>query len=164
MVTKTAIIGCGNRNRCDDGVGPYVVDLLRSRNLPEDVALFDAGTNGMDVLYRARGVQQLIIVDAQAPGRTPGAIYEVPGGLLASAGDDRAQSLTLHDFRWDHALYAGRQIYGDDFPKDVSVFLVEAASLDLGLDLTAPVAAAADKVVTMIADIVNRPAIERAAS
>ena len=129
----TAVIGCGNPNRSDDGVGPYVINLLRERDLRTGVSVFDAGTDGMGVMYRARGCRQLILVDARAPEKTPGAIYEVPGGVLERAPN---KSLNLHDFRWDHALFAGRRIYGDEFPKDVTVLLVEAKSLDLGLDLT----------------------------
>ena len=50
----TAIIGCGNPNRTDDGVGPYVIKLLRDRDLPDNVVLFDGGTDGMGVMYQAR--------------------------------------------------------------------------------------------------------------
>ena len=143
-----AVIGCGNPNRRDDGVGPEVVARLRRRSLPEGVGLYDAGTDGMAVMYRARGASHLIIVDARAPEGEPGAIYDVPGEVLEAPPP---QSLNLHDFRWDHALYAGRRIYGKDFPPRVKVFLVEAGSLDLGLGLTEAVGAAADRVAEKIA-------------
>ena len=67
-----AVIGCGNPNRSDDGVGPRVIALLREKSLPPSVGLFDAGTDGMAVMYRARGVSRLIIVDAKAPEGAPG--------------------------------------------------------------------------------------------
>ena len=149
-----AVIGCGNPNRRDDGVGPEVIARLRRRALPAQVELYDAGTDGMAVMYRARGASHLIIVDARAPDATPeaspGAIYEVPGEVLEAPPP---QSLNLHDFRWDHALFAGRKIYGAGFPAQVKVLLVEAASLDLGLGLTPPVEAAADRVADTIAEL-----------
>ncbi|MCH9806656.1 MAG: hydrogenase maturation protease [Alphaproteobacteria bacterium] len=145
-----AIIGCGNPNRTDDGVGPEVIARLRLLSLPDGVALYDAGTDGMSVLYRARGLSQLIIVDAKAPEEAPGAIFEVPGEVLQSPPPN---SFNLHDFRWDHALHAGRQIYGDDFPKDVQVFLIEAQSLDLGIGLSAAASKAVDDVVKRIAEM-----------
>ena len=42
----TAIIGCGNPNRSDDGLGPAVAARLRDMNLPPGAAVFDAGTDG----------------------------------------------------------------------------------------------------------------------
>lgn len=143
----TAIIGCGNPNRSDDGVGPRVIDILSREPLPPGCRLFDAGTDGMGVMYRARGARRLIIVDARAPEASPGAIYEVPGALLEAPP---RHSLNLHDFRWDHALHAGRQIYGADFPSDVAVFLIEAQTLELGLGLSPAVEAAAQEVAARI--------------
>lgn len=147
---RTAVIGCGNPNRTDDGVGLHVIQLLNSQPLPDDIELFDAGTDGMSVLYRARGISRLIVVDARAPECTPGAIFEVPGEVLAAPPP---RSLNLHDFRWDHALYAGRKIYADKFPEDVKVFLIEAASLELGIGLTPVVARAAHIAANQISQL-----------
>lgn len=148
-----AIIGCGNPNRSDDGAGPAVIQRLSRETLPSDVTLYDAGTDGMGVLYRARGLTHLIIVDARAPDETPGAVYEVPGEVLQAPPP---QSLNLHDFRWDHALYAGQRIYGAGFPKFVKILLIEASTLDLGLALSAPVEAAVDKVVQDVKALARR--------
>ncbi len=145
------IIGCGNPNRRDDGAGVTVVrrlrDLLRN-GLPPDIRIFDAGTAGMDVMFQARGSRALILVDACRSGSEPGAVFEVPGEELAA---QPTPSFNLHDFRWDHALFAGRQIYGDDFPGDVSVYLIEAASLELGIGLSPEVERAVETVVGKLA-------------
>lgn len=145
---ETAVIGCGNPNRSDDGVGPAVIARLSAMDLPQGVALFDAGTDGMAVMYRARGARRLIIVDARAPAGEPGAVYNVPGDLLAAAPP---AGMGLHGFRWDHALFVGRKIYGDAFPSDVEVMLIEAQSLDLAIGLSPPVAHAANIVAQQIA-------------
>jgi len=145
-----AVIGCGNPNRRDDGVGPAVIAQLRRRALPATVRLFDAGTDGMSVLYHARGATRLAIVDARVPESDPGAVFEVPGRDLAA---EPPSSFNLHDFRWDHALFAGRKIYGEAFPEDVTVFLIEAESVDLGLGLSAAVADAAVKVADRICEL-----------
>lgn len=145
------VIGCGNPNRSDDGVGPHVISLLRQAGLPEHSRVFDGGTDGMSVMYSARGATHLIIVDARIPEKSPGAIYEVPGDVLAAPPN---QSLNLHDFRWDHALYAGRRIYGDDFPKMISVLLIEGKSLELGLELSHEVSLAAKTVAARIEELI----------
>lgn len=150
MADLTVVIGCGNPNRTDDGAGPYVARLLNGYDLGESVAVYDAGTDGMGVMYQAKGCERLIIVDAKAPESQPGAIYEVPGDVLESPPNN---SLNLHDFRWDHALFAGRKIYGDDFPTDVTVLLIEAKSLDMGLELSPEVEAAGRLVAERIENL-----------
>ena len=146
------VIGCGNPNRSDDGAGPRVIGLLRDADLPPQVRLFDVGTDGMTAMYRARGATHLVIVDARIPQGAPGAIYEVPGDILAAAP---AKGAGLHEFRWDHALYAGHRIYGEAFPATVVVLLIEAGTLDLGLSLSPPVEAAADAVAGRVRGLID---------
>jgi hydrogenase maturation protease len=148
------IIGCGNSNRSDDGVGVYVAQTLLKdlHESPKDsVRVFDAGTGGIDVMFHARGSSSLIIIDAGKTGSDAGAIYEVPGEELVG---EREPSYSLHDFRWDHAIYAGRKIFRDEFPEEVTVFLIEAANLDIGLDLTDVVKHSADTVIKRLRAII----------
>ena len=144
------IIGCGNSNRSDDGVGVFVAQQLQvwlEENPADRVRVFDAGTGGMEVMFQARGATRLVIIDASITGSEPGAIHQVPGAELVT---ERAASYSLHDFRWDHALYAGRRIFREDFPQDVTVFLIEAATLEIGLSLSQPVQDSAARVINLI--------------
>lgn len=143
---EVAIIGCGNPNRSDDGVGAEVIRRLLPRAAPR-TKLLDAGTDGMAVMFAARGCRTLIVVDACTTGAAPGTLFEVPAGVLACP---HPPSFTLHDFRWEHALYAGRKMYGADFPADVTVLLVEARSLAFGLALSAEVGDAVARAVARI--------------
>jgi hydrogenase maturation protease len=142
-----AVIGCGNLNRSDDGVGVVVARRLRRwlDDAPRaGVAVFDAGTGGLEAMFQAKGAASLIIVDACKSGSQPGSIFELPGRDLAKWP---ARAFSLHDFRWDHALYAGEAVFGGAFPRDVTVYLIEAASVALGLQLSPAVSDAADQVV-----------------
>ena len=144
------IVGCGNLIRGDDGVGVVVARRLMEyvgRRKMADVGVFDAGTAGLEVMFRARGATRLVVVDASRSGSEPGAIYRVPGEELAR---DYAPTFSLHDFRWDHALHAGRKIYGANFPTDITVFLIEVQKMDLGCELSEPVRHAADRVISDI--------------
>jgi hydrogenase maturation protease len=146
-----AVIGCGNPNRRDDGVGPDVIARLRARCAaapPPDVAFLDAGTDGMSVMFAAKGCRSLILIDACRSGAAPGSIFQVPGASLAQAHD---RSFSLHDFRWDHALFAGRKIFGAEFPSDVAVILVEAENTGFGIGLSLPVLTAAGRAVELVA-------------
>jgi hydrogenase maturation protease len=148
-----AVIGCGNTNRSDDGVAAEVLRLLAQREITQSASrcrLLDAGTDGMAVMFAARGCRSLIIVDACRSGAEAGAIFTVPGGELEQCP---APSFTLHGFRWDNALFAGRQMFRDEFPDDVTVMLIEAASVALGTELTEPVACAARKVAARIIEM-----------
>jgi hydrogenase maturation protease len=148
------IIGCGNSNRTDDGAGVYVAQQLQKelRAQPKQkVRVFDAGTGGIDVMFQARGSSRLIIIDASRTGSEAGAIYQVPGEELER---EREANYSLHDFRWDDALYAGRKIFREDFPNDVTVFLIEAESLDYGLELTEKVKNSADKIFERLQTII----------
>jgi len=144
------IIGCGNLARADDGLGPRVAQRLHAHVVAlgrTDVRVLDAGTDGMAVMFAARGSDALVIVDAATTGSPPGAVYEVPGEALAR---DYEINLNFHDFRWDHAIAAGQRLFADAFPRAVTVLLVEAESTGFSLELSARVSAAADHVVARI--------------
>jgi len=155
MASAIAIVGCGNPNRRDDGAGEEVLRLLRSDETlairSAAARLLDAGTDGMAVMFAAKGCDMLMIVDACRSGSEAGAVFEVPGSELEQPP---RSSFNLHDFRWDHALFAGRQMFAASFPSDVRVFLIEAETVDLGIGLSAKVEAAARKVAGRIRDIV----------
>jgi len=91
----------------------------------------------------------LVIVDANSSGSEPGSIFKVSGEELENIPEP---SYNLHDFRWDNALFAGKKIFKDDFPKDVTVSLIEAENLSLGIGLTPRVSAAADKVCSILVE------------
>ncbi|HEX2139004.1 MAG TPA: hydrogenase maturation protease [Woeseiaceae bacterium] len=149
-----AVIGCGNRNRSDDGAGPEVVRALAASTGCRDkrVRLLDAGTDGMAVMFAARGCRSLIVIDACRSGTTPGAVFEVPGAELEQ---QHQPTLTLHDFRWEHALFAGRRMLGEAFPADVTVLLIEVGKTDFGLDLSPAVATAAATVAERVEVLVR---------
>ncbi len=155
MTGPIAIIACGNPNRRDDGAGQDVLRKLAAGRpegaAPDSVRLLDAGTDGMAVMFAAKGCETLIVVDACRSGADCGAVFEVPGAELEQPP---CNSFNLHDFRWDHALFAGRRIFRDSFPSDVTVFLIEAETLDFGIGLSAKVAAAAETVARRIGEII----------
>lgn len=142
------VVGCGNLLRGDDGVGPVLVRHLWDRGVPESARLVDGGTAGMDVAFAMRGAGRVVIIDAAATGATPGTVYRVPGEELAELPP--LQGLHTHSFRWDHAIAFARWALGEDCPGDITVFLIEAADMDLGSEISEPVGAAMDQVMDLI--------------
>ncbi|BAY90855.1 MULTISPECIES: hydrogenase maturation protease [unclassified Tolypothrix] len=150
------IIGCGNLNRSDDAVGVIVAQRLQqflTKNPHPNVRVYDCGTGGMEVMFQARGSKQLIIIDASSTGSEPGAVFKVPGKELEALPEP---SYNLHDFRWDNALAAGRKIFQNDFPQEVTVYLIEAANLDLGLELSPAIEHSANLVFEEVATIIRQ--------
>jgi hydrogenase maturation protease len=143
------VIGCGNLLRGDDAVGPTLVRQLWDEGVPRTgVVLVDGGTAGMDVAFKMRGARRVIIVDASSSGSPPGTIFRVPADQLENTPP--LEGLHSHSFRWDHALSLGRWLLGEEYPRDVTVFLIEAGDVSFGVPLSAPVAVAMARVAAMV--------------
>ncbi|MGI9124164.1 MAG: hydrogenase maturation protease [Mycobacterium sp.] len=151
------MIGCGNLLRGDDGVGPVLIRHLWDRGVPKGARLVDGGTAGMDVAFQMRGAAQVVIVDAcvsqgdASQGSTPvapGTVYRVPGEELGELPP--LEGLHTHAFRWDHAIAFARWALADACPTDITVFLIEAAGVEMGAELSEPVQAAMEQVIDLI--------------
>lgn len=147
---QIVVIGCGNLLRGDDAVGPILVRHLWESGVPDGVTLVDGGTAGMDVAFKMRGARQVIIVDACATGVAPGTIYRVPGHELEDLPS--LDGLHTHQFRWDHALSFGRWLLRDEYPTEITVYLIEAAQTDHGAPLSVVVEAAMHEVGRLVRD------------
>lgn len=150
---KIVIAGCGNLLRADDGVGPRLVRRLWEYGPPDSVRLADGGTAGMDIAFQMEGAREVIIIDACQSGSDPGAVFEIPGEEVQTPPLEAMQGGNLHAFRWDHALAFGKWMLKDRYPAKVTVFLIEAAELGYGEDLSEPVRDAMERVA---AEIVRR--------
>jgi len=149
-----AIIGCGNAARSDDAAGIEVVRRLAAFQDANaaGVQLIDAGTSGMEVMFKVRGAARVIIVDACRSGSEPGAVFHLPASELQLAPQ---HGYSLHGLRWDHALYAGSKMFGSDFARDAEVFLVEAQSLEFGLGLSDPVERGVERIISEIRKLLS---------
>jgi hydrogenase maturation protease len=136
-MVRTLIIGCGNILRGDDALGPILIRHLWEMGLPSGVHCADGGTGGLDVAFQMRGVPEVILVDACKSGSEPGALFQVPGEKLEHLPP--LTGIHTHAFRWDHALAFGRWLLKDEYPKNVTVYLIEGVNFGFGEPLSAPV-------------------------
>jgi hydrogenase maturation protease len=145
------VVGCGNLLRGDDAAGPILVRLLADRDLPAGVRLVDGGTAGMDVAFAMKGVRRVIVVDASRIGVEPGTIHKVPGEELTDLTPPEGN---LHRFKWDQALGFAMWLLKDEYPQDVTVWLVEGESFDLGDVLSPAVQASVERIAdAIVADV-----------
>lgn len=146
-LTDTLVVGCGNLLRGDDAAGPVLVRVLADRDLPDHVRLVDGGTAGMDVAFAMRGVRRVILVDASSIGVEPGSVHKVPGSELVDLTPPEGN---VHRFTWVQALGFAQWLLKDDYPEEVTVYLVEGESFEVG----APLSPAVQESVERIADAI----------
>ena len=150
---ETVLIGCGNLLRGDDAAGPMVIRQLWARwgeHVPPGIRVVDGGTAGMDVAFQMRGARRVVLVDACLTGEAPGTLYRVPGAEVENVPP--ADGMNLHAFRWDHALAFARWLLKDDYPTDITVYLIEAAQTDFGAPLSPAVSDAVDALAARLDD------------
>jgi hydrogenase maturation protease len=150
--TEVLVVGCGNLLRGDDAAGPVLVRMLAGRDLPSGVRLVDGGTAGMDIAFAMRGVPKVIVVDASRVGVEPGTIHRVPGAELTDLTPPQGN---LHSFRWDQALGFATWLLKDEYPEDITVWLVEGESFEPGAPLTPAVQASVERIADSIVDDVT---------
>jgi hydrogenase maturation protease len=144
----TLVIGCGNLLRGDDGVGPILIRQLWQLGLPPGMRVADGGTAGMDVAFKMRGADQVIVVDAARSGAPAGTLYRVPGRELETLPP--LEGINLHAFRWDHALAFGRWLLKDAYPRNITVYLIEGEHFEHGAPLSSAVQARMEELAARL--------------
>lgn len=154
---KTLVIGCGNLLRGDDAVGPILIRKLWQMGLPENIYCADGGTAGMDVAFQMRGMDKVILIDACKTGTEAGAVFCVPGEELENLPP--LTDIHTHNFRWDNALAFGRWLLKEDYPKNITVYLIEAEQTDYCVELSPLVKNAMEKLAVRLFDSFKENAV-----
>lgn len=154
-MTRT-VIGVGNPYRRDDGVGPAVIDRLRSR---VDPAVHLVVTDGepTQLLDAWAGTELAIVIDAVLCERPE------PGRLHRSdaVGAPAGAAAGTHALGMPDAIRLAEVL--DRMPRRLVVYAVEAAELGFGAGLTPAVAASVPAIVAAVLDELTRgPAPEPA--
>lgn len=146
MAATILVLGLGNTIMADDGVGPRLIDYLAQQGqLPDDVALLDGGTLGLDLLPRLEGVQRLIIVDAVEIGQVPGSLIRLSGEEVAMALDTK---LSPHQMGLKDLLAVARLL--GHLPDEVVLLGVQPASIEMAAELSPQVAASLPQLAAMV--------------
>lgn len=144
-------MGFGNPVRSDDAVGCYVIEQLQKKGIEsDDITLLDMGTGAFEVLFKLQGHQRIIIVDAVInTGEAVGTLYKVPAEEINAAIIDDPM-VFLHSIKWDQALSYAKKILREDYPTDISVYLIAVDNTRIEIELSDTVKEAGDKVVAYI--------------
>lgn len=142
---RTVVVGFGNLLMGDDGVGIHVVRELEARGVPDGVELVDGGVASLEVLATLPPAGEVVIVDALTGGGRPGDVYRLtPADLVPAEGPP---AFSLHEFTLVQSLVLLARL--GPLPPMV-IYGVEPATMEPGMELSPPVAAAATKVAELI--------------
>ncbi|MEU8922053.1 hydrogenase maturation protease [Kitasatospora sp. NPDC048545] len=149
------VAGVGNIFLGDDGFGVETVRRLAAHPLPDGVEVVDVGVRGVDLAYRLLdGHRTAVLVDATCRGGAPGTVY-----LIEADGEQpEAPLLDGHRMGPDAVLALLATLAagtGGEPPGRVLVVGCEPASLEEGIGLSAPVAAAVEEAVQVVLRVVD---------
>ncbi len=134
------VLGLGNLLRRDEGLGIRALERMQARYiLPESVVLVDGGTLGLDLLCYLEQTKRVLILDAVLTDGPPGTLMRVAGDEVPAFFGMRTSphEIALAD------LLAVTRLRGTE-PGELVVWGMQPAALELGWELSEPVAAHLD--------------------
>ena len=150
------VAAVGNLWLGDDGFAGEVAKRLRERGVPEDVAVADFGTGGLDLAYEVmRGYDALVLVDISRQRGEPGTLYvmEVDPDTIEAGIEDGAM-IDPHGMDPQTVLRFVKATGG--WPGKVVVVACEPEQVEeVSLGLSPRVAAAVDRAVDLVVETVE---------
>jgi hydrogenase maturation protease len=148
------VVGIGNPDRGDDGVGPRVAQSLRGR-VPAKVRVLECGGDALALIQDWEGVASVILVDAVAPITKPGRIHrldlaknQLPVGFVPPS---------THTFGLAETVELARSLAR--LPPFIIAYVVEGEQFETGAPLSPAVAEAVDEIAGRIVTDIP-PALE----
>ena len=138
------VIGIGNPNFKDDGVGLKVVEELEKKGVKDTVKYLNIDLKVIDSM---RGYRKAIIVDAVKTGATPGTIFEFDG----KSTWQNVYASGTHSMSIFEVIRIGYEVFPEEMPEEVKIIGIEGEEvLSLGMALTPTIQKIVPKVVEKI--------------
>ncbi|MEN8216119.1 MAG: HyaD/HybD family hydrogenase maturation endopeptidase [Pseudomonadota bacterium] len=149
---KVLVLGIGNLLLSDEGIGVHAVNaLLRDYQIPEGVEVIDGGTSGMELLTFIAKADHLIILDAVKTGQAPGTLIRLDGEQVPTFFRTK---VSPHEIGLSDVL-AAAHLTGEQ-PDNLTLFGIEPANLELGLELSDKVASQVTHLVEQVKEELER--------
>lgn len=152
------VLGIGNTLHSDDGIGPQAIERLRSDpRVPEDVALIEGGTLGLELLTYIWDCSYLLVLDAVDVGQPPGTLVRMASQELQTlTGKGSVHQLGVADLLVALRVLAHRQ-------PTVVLLGVQPATTDWGTELSPAVEAVMGSLIeAAVAELTRVEAITSA--
>lgn len=129
---EITVLGIGNTILSDEGFGVKVVEHLKKNyDFPENVALIDGGTLGVELQHFIVGTKKLLIIDSIDGGVEAGKIFHLRGDEILK---HFTQKISAHEIGIQDILTM-LEITGKKIPV-VELIGAQPYSLDAGTELT----------------------------
>ena len=136
------VIGCGNRDRGDDGAGVMVAERLRKLGFDARILTGEA----LDLIEAWSGADDVVVVDAVESGAPPGKVCVWDGPTEQIQG---RLPISTHGFGVAEAIKLASIL--DCLPKRLRVFGIEGRRFDVGDEISPEVVSATEEVAKRIA-------------
>ena len=147
------IIGCGNRQRSDDGAGILVAERLRKLGLDAETRVGEAA----DLIEAWKGADDVIVVDAVVNGAPAGTVQAWDARQPMASVSTTAST---HGLGVTEAIELARVL--NLLPRRLRVYGIEGRRFELGAEISPEVQRAVEEVVrTIIAEVGAPPISDR---
>ncbi len=146
---RILICGLGNKLKRDDGIGPFVIEELEKRALPENISLIDFGTSGFKTALEIGSYDRVIFIDAIKRDKQPGQVYRTTLSKedLVNSPSLASFAISLHESDLERILATAALM--DNYPREVIILGCEPKDLSFGLSLSREVKKAASKIIDL---------------
>lgn len=148
---KPLIISLGHRYRCDDAVGPYILDRLKP-TLKTDADFLENTGDITALITTWQGRDKVILLDACYAEQVPtGHIYRLNGLTEPLPADNPVAS--SHALNITNAIELGKLM--DSLPQSLTIYTIVGRDFSFSEEISADVIIAAKQVVVRIRDELN---------
>jgi hydrogenase maturation protease len=147
------VVGIGNLERGDDGVGRLVARTLAGEGLPE-VEVIEHDGEAASLLGRIEYADSVFLIDGCVSGAAPGTVRRID--VHGETMPDIQYGLSTHGFGLASAVALGRALGA--LPRRCVIFAIEVGTVETGADLSPDVTAAIATVARAVADEVMQDA------
>lgn len=139
------IIGVGNPDRGDDGVGILIAERLHDCALP-GVKIEVQNGDGASLMESWKNEPHVIVIDCAHSGAAPGVIHHINSNTDSLHFDHFVP--TSHHFGLAEAIELSRVF--NELPRNFEIYAIEGTDFTIGHSLCSAVHDAVDQVVTLI--------------
>ncbi len=108
------------------------------------------GTSAFEVLFKLKGHERIILVDAVINTKDPvGTTYKLPASEIDVRIEDDPM-VFLHSLKWSQALSYAKKMLGDEYPENIEVYLIAINSTRFNVGMSAEAKAGGDKIVQLL--------------
>jgi hydrogenase maturation protease len=148
------VIGMGNPDRGDDGVGRAVARRLRDAS-PPGVEVRECAGEATALLASWEGADEVVLVDACRGVGPPGSVHVFAATEIEHLGSDRLRYASTHSFGLVAAVGLARAL--GRLPSRLVVYAIEGGRFREGTELSPE----ADRAAHEVAELLARPSSPR---